>query len=244
MLSSSVAQSENAGASLANASTPEAALRAGTRNAPCAARTPRAHQSETAENTLLKASFSETSHSSPALLPTRYTPAAPALRAVFAARAAGVPLTVRDVSPDMMEAIRQQWGLVQHALQPVTELHVAAWLKKLSQLVTNPPGAETAASQCRAIFDVCGDIPSGAWGRDARLAWARQPPRNGYPTGARWPSPNELRSLLLPFAETIRRDAEGCRALLRLHSRSDAIPQSTTSQTTAPQTQARRPSIN
>ncbi len=244
MLHFFAAQSENAGACLPNASTPAATSHAGTRNAPCAARTPWAHQSENAENTLLQASFSGTPHTSPALQSTRYTPATPALRAVFAARAAGVPLTVRDVSPDMMEAIRQQWGLVQHALQPVTELHVAAWLKKLSQLVTNPPGAQTAASQCRAIFEVCGDIPSGAWGRDARLAWARQPPRNGYPTGARWPSPNELRTLLLPFAETIRRDAEGCRALLRLHSRSDATLQSATSQTTAPKPEPRRPSIN
>ncbi|WP_058987295.1 hypothetical protein [Acetobacter senegalensis] len=241
MLQSFAAQSENAGACLPNASTPAAASHAGTRNAPCAARTPWAHQSETAENPAPDKYFSGIPHTYPALPPTRYTPAAPALRAVFAARAAGVPLTVRDVSPNMMEAIRQQWGLVQHALQPVTELHVAAWLKKLSQLVTNPPGAETAASQCRAIFEVCGDIPSGAWGRDARLAWARQPPRNGYPTGARWPSPNELRTLLLPFAETIRRDAEGCRALLRLHSQSDATLQSTTSQTTASQTHATPP---
>lgn len=173
-------------------------------------------QQDTPKKEEKTAAFSQTPQPLTVPVLARYRPAEPAMRAVFAAHAAGVPLTMRDVPQSMMDAVRLHWAQMQHALQPVTELHVAAWLKKLSQLVTNPPGAETAASQCRAIFEVCGDIPSGAWGREARLAWARQPPRNGYPTGARWPSPNELRTLLLPFSETIRRDAEGCRALLRL----------------------------
>lgn len=95
-----------------------------------------------------------------------------------------------------------------------TRALMGKWLKKLSLLVTNPPGADTAVAQCRAMFDVCQDIPAGAWCPDARLAWARQPPRNGYPTGARWPSPNELRTILLPFAQRIQQDAAGCRALL------------------------------
>ncbi|WP_143217021.1 hypothetical protein [Acetobacter indonesiensis] len=143
-----------------------------------------------------------------------YKPAPPALRAVFAARAAGVALTPRDMPPALVAHLHQHWAQVQVAMRPVSELHVAAWLKKLSLLVTNPPGADTAAAQCRAMFDVCQDIPAGAWCPDARLAWARQPPRNGYPTGARWPSPNELRTILLPFAQRIQQDAAGCRALL------------------------------
>lgn len=143
-----------------------------------------------------------------------YKPAPPALRAVFAARAAGVALTPRDMPPALVAHLHQHWAQVQLAMRPVSELHVAAWLKKLSLLVTNPPGADTAAAQCRAMFDVCQDIPAGAWCPDARLAWARQPPRNGYPTGARWPSPNELRTILLPFAQRIQQDAAGCRALL------------------------------
>ncbi|WP_061491926.1 hypothetical protein [Acetobacter malorum] len=143
-----------------------------------------------------------------------YTPPPPALRAVFAAQAAGVPLIRRDVPPALIAALHKHAQSLHTALQPVTELHVAAWLKKLGHLVTNPPGAGHAASQCRAIFEVCADIPAGAWGPEARLAWTRQPPRDGYPVGARWPSPNELRTILLPFANSLRRDAASSRALL------------------------------
>lgn len=143
-----------------------------------------------------------------------YTPPPPALRAIFAAQAAGVPLIRRDVPPDLIAALHTHAQSLHTALQPVTELHVAAWLKKLGHLVTNPPGAGHAASQCRAIFEVCADIPAGAWGPEARLAWTRQPPRDGYPVGARWPSPNELRTILLPFANTLRRDAASSRTLL------------------------------
>ncbi|MFT9019381.1 hypothetical protein [Acetobacter malorum] len=143
-----------------------------------------------------------------------YTPPPPALRAVFAAQAAGVPLIRRDVPPALIAALHKHAQSLHTALQPVTELHVAAWLKKLGHLVTNPPGAGHAASQCRAIFEVCADIPAGAWGPEARLAWTRQPPRDGYPVGARWPSPNELRTILLPFANTLRRDAASSRTLL------------------------------
>lgn len=143
-----------------------------------------------------------------------YTPPPPALRAIFAAQAAGVPLIRRDVPPDLIAALHTHAQSLHTALLPVTELHVAAWLKKLGHLVTNPPGAGHAASQCRAIFEVCADIPAGAWGPEARLAWTRQPPRDGYPVGARWPSPNELRTILLPFANTLRRDAASSRTLL------------------------------
>lgn len=69
-----------------------------------------------------------------------YKPAPPALRAVFAARAAGVALTPRDMPPALVVHLHQHWAQVQLALRPVSELHVAAWLKKLSLLVTNPPG--------------------------------------------------------------------------------------------------------
>ncbi|WP_061508106.1 hypothetical protein [Acetobacter malorum] len=143
-----------------------------------------------------------------------YTPPPPALRAIFAAQAAGIPLIRRDVPPALIAALHTHVQSLHTALLPVTELHVAAWLKKLGHLVTNPPGAGHAASQCRAIFEVCADIPAGAWGPEARLAWTRQPPRDGYPVGARWPSPNELRTILLPFANTLRRDAASSRTLL------------------------------
>lgn len=146
--------------------------------------------------------------------PQPYTPPSPALRALLAAHTAGVPLIARDVPPELVTALYTHAQSLHAALQPVTDLHVAAWLKKLGYLVTNPPGAGQAASQCRAIFEVCGDMPAGAWGPEARLAWTRQPPRDGYPVGARWPSPNELRSILLPFANTLRRDAAASRALL------------------------------
>ncbi|WP_278367523.1 hypothetical protein [Acetobacter orientalis] len=145
-----------------------------------------------------------------------YQPPSPALRAVFAARAAQVPLTRQDLPPALLESVPHCWAAAQAASQPVTELHVAAWLKKLGPLVTNPPGPATAAAQCRAIYEVCADIPCGAWGHAARLAWVRQPPRQGYPVGARWPSPNELRTHLQPFANAIAQDVAGCKALMAL----------------------------
>ncbi|MCP9318935.1 hypothetical protein KBX73_03915 [Acetobacter persici] len=162
-----------------------------------------------------------TSHTRPSPPPpahatpvTTYTAPPPAVRAILAAHTAGIPLTRQDVPPDLVAALHHHAQILHTALQPVTELHVAAWLKKLGRLVTNPPGAGQAASQCRAIFEVCGDIPTGAWGPEARLAWTRQPPRDGYPVGARWPSPNELRTILLPFANGLRRDAAASRTLL------------------------------
>lgn len=145
-----------------------------------------------------------------------YHPPSPALRAVFAAYAARVPLTRQDLPPTLLATLPHSWAAAQAANQPVTELHVAAWLKKLGPLITNPPGPATAAAQCRAIFEVCADIPCGAWGHPARLAWVRQPPRQGYPVGARWPSPNELRTHLLPFANAIAQDVAGCKALMAL----------------------------
>ncbi|WP_086652239.1 hypothetical protein [Acetobacter cibinongensis] len=68
-----------------------------------------------------------------------YSPPDPALRAVFATQAAGIPLLSRDLPPDLVAHIPQCWAQLQVAQQPVTEGHVAAWLKKLAQLVTNPP---------------------------------------------------------------------------------------------------------
>ncbi|KDE20690.1 hypothetical protein AZ09_04395 [Acetobacter aceti 1023] len=141
-----------------------------------------------------------------------YTPAPPDVQALFAALREGVALTARDMPPNVM-------AHVQGAMQPVSQPIVAAWLKKLGQLVSNPPGAADAAAQCRAIYEVCADMPVGAWCPQARLAWARQPARNGYPVGARWPVPAELRAVLLPFANTIWRDARGCKALLALDTR-------------------------
>lgn len=145
-----------------------------------------------------------------------YVPPALALRAVFAACAARVPLTRKDLPPALLATVPLCWANVQAAMQPVTEVHVAAWLKKLGSLVTNPPGPATAVAQCRAIFEVCADLPAGAWGQPARLAWVRQPPRQNYPVGARWPSPNELYTHLLPFARAITQDFAGCQALMAL----------------------------
>ncbi|ARW09775.1 hypothetical protein [Acetobacter ascendens] len=148
-----------------------------------------------------------------------YTPAPPDMQALFAAKREGVALTAQDMPPDVEAQAQACWQRVQLAMQPVSQPVVAAWLKKLGQLVSNPPGAADAAAQCRAIYEVCADIPAGAWCPQARLAWARQPARNGYPVGARWPAPAELRAVLLPFANIIWRDAHGCKALLGLHTR-------------------------
>ncbi|MCX2562901.1 hypothetical protein [Acetobacter thailandicus] len=144
-----------------------------------------------------------------------YQPPCAALRAAFAVCLAGTPVLRRDLSPVLMAELEHYAAWLQAALQPPSELLVAAWLKKLGGLVTNPPGGDSAAARCAAIFEVCGELAAGVWNRSARMAWVRQPPRNDYYAGARWPSPSELYTLLVPFDTALRRDAEGCRKLMK-----------------------------
>ncbi|WP_086554750.1 hypothetical protein [Acetobacter sp. DmW_043] len=150
---------------------------------------------------MVSGAFARSAHSvlSEQAVVAGYQPPCAALRAAFAVCLAGTPVLRRDLSPALMAELE----------------HYAAWLKKLGGLVTNPPGGDSAAARCAAIFEVCGELAAGVWNRSARMAWVRQPPRNDYYAGARWPSPSELYTLLVPFDTALRRDEEGCRKLMK-----------------------------
>ena len=138
---------------------------------------------------------------------------------LLAAVRAGMAILPRDLTPPRMDAVRTQMAHADAAARPAPPVVIAAWLKKLAPLVSNPPPPVQVVGQTAAIAEVCADIPFGAWTPATRMAWCRQPPRNGYPTGARWPAPGELHALLYPTAQRIRAEQHHLRRLLALGAR-------------------------
>lgn len=140
----------------------------------------------------------------------------PDLSAVADAARQGIPLVARDLTPERVAEARGIVALADAATTgPAPELLIAAWLKKLMALVVNPPTdpAESAA-KLSAICEICGDFPAGVWTPETRKAWVTQGPQGKY-----WPAPAELYAHLLPYAERLRRNVEGCRKIVRLAER-------------------------
>ncbi|GAN55235.1 hypothetical protein [Tanticharoenia sakaeratensis] len=152
--------------------------------------------------------------------PLAYVPASGEVKALLDAASEGLAVWARDLTPSRVVALRDQLARVEAAAAPTPPEVIASWLHQLRDFVSNPP-ADRAAMKVAAIAETCADIPIGAWTPASRMAWVRQPDRNGYPVGSRWPAPGELRGVLLPFAEKIRREASGLRALL---AKSEAKP--------------------
>ena len=146
-----------------------------------------------------------------------FSPASGDLKALIEAKREGY-LWRSDLTPDRVQAVRKQLADAERACLPPNPVVVASWLMKLTKLVTNAP-AELSRELTEVIFEVCGDIPAGAWNPESRLAWTRQPDRNGYPVGSRWPAPGELYTHLLPFAEAIRAEVTNLRAILAMAKR-------------------------
>ena len=138
----------------------------------------------------------------------------PDLAAMADAVRQGVPMLARDLTPERVAEAR---GVVTLAETdgPAPEMLIAAWLKKLTALVVNPPADATeSANKTRAICEICGDFPAGVWTPETRKAWATQGPQGKF-----WPAPAELYAHLLPYAERLRRNVEGCRKIVRLAER-------------------------
>lgn len=138
----------------------------------------------------------------------------PDLAALTDAVRQGVPMLARDLTPERVAEAR---GVVTLAETdgPAPEMLIAAWLKKLTALVVNPPtDATESANKTRAICEICGDFPAGVWTPETRKAWATQGPQGKF-----WPAPAELYAHLLPYAERLRRNVEGCRKIVRLAER-------------------------
>ncbi|MBS1093850.1 hypothetical protein [Gluconobacter wancherniae] len=143
-----------------------------------------------------------------------FSPASGDLKALIKAKREGY-LWRSDLTPDRVQAVRKQLADAERACLPPNPVVVASWLMKLTKLVTNAP-AELSRELTEVIFEVCGDIPAGAWNPESRLAWTRQPDRNGYPIGSRWPAPGELHTHLRPFAERIRDEVSALKAMLAM----------------------------
>lgn len=137
----------------------------------------------------------------------------PDLSAVADAARQGIPLLARDLTPQRVAEAR---GIVALADAFTTgsapELLIAAWLKKLMALVVNPPtDPAESATKLSAICEICSDFPAGVWTPETRKAWATQGSQGKF-----WPAPAELYAHLLPYAERLRRNVEGCRKIVRL----------------------------
>ena len=142
-----------------------------------------------------------------------YFPASGDLRALISAKREGY-LWRSDLTPDRLTAVRRQLAIAEAALMPPPFEGIKTWLARLATLVSNAP--VPSGEICAAFAEVCADIPNGAWNPETRIAWTRQPDRNGYPVGSRWPAPGELYSHLRPYAEAIRAEVSGLRDILAL----------------------------
>lgn len=142
-----------------------------------------------------------------------YAPATGDLKALIEAKREGY-LWRNDLTAERITAIRRQLAAAEAANIPPPFEGIKTWLARLAAMVTNTPAPSGEA--CAIFAEVCSDIPDGAWTSTTRLAWVRQPDRNGYPIGARWPAPAELRNVLLPFAQQIRDEIATLRAMLAI----------------------------
>ncbi|MFT9221928.1 hypothetical protein [Gluconobacter oxydans] len=142
-----------------------------------------------------------------------YAPASSDLRALISAKREGY-LWRSDLTPDRISAVRLQLAMAEAAANPPPFEGIKTWLAKLATLVSNAP--VPSGEICAVFAEVCSDIPDGAWTPETRIAWTRQPDRNGYPVGSRWPAPGELYAHLRPFAEQIRTEVTGLREILAM----------------------------
>ncbi|RBM07773.1 hypothetical protein NJLHNGOC_07095 [Novacetimonas cocois] len=145
-----------------------------------------------------------------------WRPAGGDVGGLLAALRGGIAVLPRDLTPSRMRALRAQMSHAEAAATPAPPVVIAAWLKKLAPLVANPPPPAAVVARTAAIAEVCADIPLGAWTPETRIAWCRQPPRDGYPIGARWPAPGELHALLYPTAQRIHAERHALRRLLAM----------------------------
>ncbi|WP_215762210.1 hypothetical protein [Acetobacter sp. P1H12_c] len=147
-------------------------------------------------------------------LPTAQAEPSADLAAVLAAMQSGVPMTTRDLTQARVAEARAI-ASAQGVTDPAPEIVIAAWAKKLIPLTVNPPTEPAdSASKISAICEICGEFPAGVWTPETRKAWVTQGPQGKF-----WPAPAELYAHLLPYAERLRRNVEGCRKIVRLAER-------------------------
>lgn len=133
----------------------------------------------------------------------------PDLRAVADAVRQGVPMLARDLTPGR---IAEAKAVVSAGLSPAPEALMVAWLTDLAMRVANAPDrAALAGNASRVLCETCADFPAGVWTRETLSAWVKQGEKGKF-----WPYPADLYAHLLPYAERLRRNVEGCRKIVRL----------------------------
>lgn len=133
----------------------------------------------------------------------------PDLAAVAEAVSLGVPMLARDLTAARVAEAKQA---VAAGLNPAPTALMVAWLNDLAMRVVNAPDqAALAGNASRILCETCEDFPSGVWTRETLKAWIQQGPQGKF-----WPAPAELYAHLLPYAERIRRNVEGCWKIVRL----------------------------
>lgn len=148
--------------------------------------------------------------------PMAPAPLSARLRAMISLRSDGVRLSPETLTADDREELSKHVARLGEASH-VTADQVAAWCKRLGEYVANPPAeGKDASNAVRLIYEVCHDLPAEVWTHAAVLAWVRQPDRNGFPVGSRWPTPGDLYGFLSKLSEPLRKEREGLRALAGL----------------------------
>lgn len=134
------------------------------------------------------------------------------LSAVADAVIRGVPMLARDLTPQRVAEAKQA---IAAGLKPAPAALMVAWLNDLAMRVVNAPDqAALAGNASRVLCETCEDFPAGVWTRETLKAWVKQGEKGKY-----WPAPAELYAHLLPYAERLRRNVEGCRKIVRLAER-------------------------
>lgn len=135
------------------------------------------------------------------------------LRAMISLRSDGVRLSPETLTADDREELSKHVAMLGDASH-VTADQVAAWCKRLGEYVANPPAeGKDASNAVRRIYEVCRDLPAEVWTHAAVLAWVRQPDRNGFPVGSRWPTPGDLYGFLSKLADPIIQERRAVRDL-------------------------------
>lgn len=145
--------------------------------------------------------------------PMAPVPLSARLRAMISLRSDGVRLSPETLTADDREELSKHVAMLGEASH-VTADQVAAWCKRLGEYVANPPAeGKDASNAVRRIYEVCSDLPAEVWTHAAVLAWVRQPDRNGFPVGSRWPTPGDLYGFLSKLADPIIQERRAVRDL-------------------------------
>lgn len=145
--------------------------------------------------------------------PSGPAPLSARLRAMISLRSDGVRLSPDTLTADDREELGKHVAMLGEASR-VTADQVAAWCKRLGEYVANPPAeGQDASNAVRRIYEVCRDLPAEVWTPATVLAWVRQPDRNGFPVGSRWPTPGDVYGFLSKLADPIIQERRAVRDL-------------------------------